>query len=74
MRGTFANIRLRNLLVPGIEGGVTVHMPDGEQMLDLRIAMRYKQGRHAAGDPRRQASTAPAPRATGRPRARCCSA
>ncbi|MCO6411339.1 MAG: aconitate hydratase AcnA, partial [Thiogranum sp.] len=32
MRGTFANIRLRNLLAPGTEGGVTVHQPGGEQM------------------------------------------
>ncbi|MDQ6958717.1 MAG: aconitate hydratase AcnA, partial [Mariprofundaceae bacterium] len=32
MRGTFANIRLRNQLAPGTEGGVTVHLPDGEQM------------------------------------------
>ncbi|HED52302.1 MAG TPA: aconitate hydratase AcnA, partial [Gammaproteobacteria bacterium] len=32
MRGTFANIRLRNLLAPGTEGGVSVHLPDGEPM------------------------------------------
>src|SRR5207237_8744880 len=31
MRGTFANIRLRNLLVPGVEGGVTIHLPGNEQ-------------------------------------------
>ena len=31
MRGTFANIRLRNLMVPGAEGGVSVHLPDGTQ-------------------------------------------
>jgi 3-isopropylmalate dehydratase small subunit len=43
MRGTFANIRLRNLLVPGVEGGVTVHLPDGEQMSIYDAAMRYKQ-------------------------------
>ncbi len=42
MRGTFANIRLRNLLVPGIEGGVTRHMPDGEQMAIFDAAMKYK--------------------------------
>ena len=36
MRGTFANIRLRNLLVPGIEGGVTMHLPDGDADVDLR--------------------------------------
>jgi aconitate hydratase len=41
MRGTFANIRLRNLLAPGTEGGVTVHLPDGEQMTIYDAAMRY---------------------------------
>lgn len=43
MRGTFANIRLRNLLAPGTEGGVTVHIPSGEQMSIYDAAMRYKQ-------------------------------
>src|SRR5690606_34247608 len=43
MRGTFANIRLRNLMVPGVEGGVTVHVPSGEQMSIYDAAMRYKQ-------------------------------
>jgi aconitate hydratase len=42
MRGTFANIRLRNLLVPGTEGGVTVHIPSGEQMSIFDAAMKYK--------------------------------
>ena len=42
MRGTFANIRLRNLLAPGTEGGVTVHQPGGEQMPIYDAAMRYK--------------------------------
>jgi aconitate hydratase len=41
MRGTFANIRLRNLLAPGTEGGVTLHLPDGEQMWIYEAAMRY---------------------------------
>jgi aconitate hydratase len=41
IRGTFANIRLRNLLAPGTEGGVTVHLPDGEQMTIYDAAMRY---------------------------------
>ena len=41
MRGTFANIRLRNLLAPGTEGGVTVHQPSGEQMAIYDAAMRY---------------------------------
>ncbi|MFL6549123.1 MAG: aconitate hydratase, partial [Povalibacter sp.] len=43
MRGTFANIRLRNQLAPGTEGGVTVHVPSGEQMSIFDAAMRYKQ-------------------------------
>ncbi len=42
MRGTFANIRLRNLLLPGTEGGVTVHLPGGESMAIFDAAMRYK--------------------------------
>ena len=42
MRGTFANIRLRNLLAPGTEGGVTVHVPSGEQMSIYDAAMKYK--------------------------------
>ncbi|MCX7964264.1 MAG: aconitate hydratase AcnA [Candidatus Sumerlaea chitinivorans] len=42
VRGTFANIRLRNELVPGVEGGFTVHLPDGEQMTIYDAAMRYK--------------------------------
>jgi aconitate hydratase len=43
MRGTFANIRLRNLMVPGIEGGVSVHVPSGEQGSIFDVAMRYKK-------------------------------
>jgi aconitate hydratase len=42
MRGTFANIRLRNLLAPGTEGGVTIHQPSGEQMSIYDAAMKYK--------------------------------
>ena len=42
MRGTFANIRLRNLLVPGTEGGVTRHIPTGEQMSIYEAAVKYK--------------------------------
>ncbi len=41
MRGTFANIRIRNEIVPGIEGGYTRHMPDGEQMSIFEAAMKY---------------------------------
>src|SRR3981081_3107764 len=43
MRVTFANIRLRNLLVPGVEGGVTVHLPTGEQLSISDAAMSYKK-------------------------------
>src|SRR3954463_14940366 len=42
-RGTFANVRIKNLMVPGIEGGVTVHQPDGEQMSIFDAAMKYQQ-------------------------------
>ncbi|MFO7953683.1 aconitate hydratase AcnA [Thioalkalivibrio sp.] len=43
MRGTFANVRLRNLLAPGTQGGVTQHLPDGEQMSIYDAAMRYQE-------------------------------
>jgi aconitate hydratase len=43
MRGTFANIRLRNQLVPGVEGGWTRHFPAGEQMSIYDAAMRYQR-------------------------------
>ncbi len=42
MRGTFANIRIKNQMVPGVEGGVTVHHPSGKQMPIYDAAMRYK--------------------------------
>jgi len=42
MRGTFANIRIRNKMTPDIEGGVTRHYPSGEQMAIYDAAMRYK--------------------------------
>lgn len=41
MRGTFANVRIKNLMVPGIEGGVTVHQPSGRQMAIYDAAMEY---------------------------------
>ncbi len=41
MRGTFANIRIRNEMVPDVEGGVTRHMPGGEQMSIYDAAMKY---------------------------------
>ena len=43
MRGTFANIRLRNQLVPGVEGGYTIYFPTGEQMSIYDAAMRYQK-------------------------------
>jgi aconitate hydratase len=42
MRGTFANIRLRNLLVPGTEGGVTLHIPSGERMAIFDASLKYR--------------------------------
>ena len=42
MRGTFANVRLRNKLVPGVEGGFTRHLTDGQQMSIYDVAMRYQ--------------------------------
>jgi len=47
MRGTFANIRLKNLLVPGVEGGVTAYQPGGEVMAMFDASVKYK----AAGVP-----------------------
>ena len=43
LRGTFANIRIKNQLVPGVEGGYTIHMPSGEQMFIYDAAMRYQE-------------------------------
>jgi aconitate hydratase len=42
MRGTFANIRIRNEMVPGVEGGYTRHVPTGEQLSIYDAAMRYQ--------------------------------
>ncbi|HEX6568331.1 MAG TPA: aconitate hydratase, partial [Acidimicrobiales bacterium] len=42
IRGTFANVRIRNRLAPGTEGGVTVHQPSGEQMSIFEAAERYR--------------------------------
>jgi aconitate hydratase len=41
-RGTFANVRIKNLMVPGVEGGVTIHQPDGERMSIYDAAMKYQ--------------------------------
>ncbi len=43
VRGTFANIRLKNLLLPGVEGGVTLYLPDQEKMWIYDTAMKYKE-------------------------------
>src|SRR5215469_1016145 len=43
MRGTFANIRLKNLMVPGVEGGFTAHQPDGEKMTIFDATERYRK-------------------------------
>ncbi|MFO1355664.1 MAG: aconitate hydratase AcnA [Gammaproteobacteria bacterium] len=43
IRGTFANIRLRNQLVPGVEGGVTTHLPGNERMSIYDASMRYQR-------------------------------
>src|SRR5215831_14354532 len=43
MRGTFANIRIKNQMVPGVEGGVTIHYPSRQKMTMYDAAMRYKQ-------------------------------
>ncbi len=43
MRGTFANIRLKNAMVPGVEGGFTIYVPSGEQMAIFDASMRYQK-------------------------------
>jgi len=67
MRGTFANIRLRNLLLPGTEGGVTLHIPSGEQMSIFEASVKYKATNTALVISRAR-NTARAARAIGRPR------
>ncbi|MDQ3472270.1 MAG: aconitate hydratase [Acidobacteriota bacterium] len=42
LRGTFANVRIRNLMVPGVEGGVTIHNPSGDRLSIYDGAMRYQ--------------------------------
>ncbi len=42
VRGTFANVRLKNLLAPGTEGPITIHLPDGEQMTIFDASVKYK--------------------------------
>ena len=43
VRGTFANVRLKNQLVPGVEGGVTKHLPDGKQMSIFDASALYQK-------------------------------
>jgi aconitate hydratase len=43
VRGTFANVRIKNLMVPGVEGGVTLHQPDGERTSIYDAAMKYQE-------------------------------
>ena len=69
MRGTFANVRLKNQIAPGTEGGWTVHQPDNEQLTIFDAAMKYqRKGRRSSSSPAR--STAPDRLGTGPPRGR----
>jgi aconitate hydratase len=43
VRGTFANVRIKNLMVPGVEGGVTIHQPSGEKLSIYDAAVKYAQ-------------------------------
>jgi hypothetical protein len=73
MRGTFANIRIRNEMVPGVEGGMTRHLPDSQPIAIYDAAMLYK----AEGIPLAVIAGkeyGPAPVATGRRKDRVCSA
>ena len=54
VRGTFANVRLRNKLAPGTEGGVTRLLPEGDRDEHLRRQREIRRARSAAGHPRRQ--------------------
>ena len=45
VRGTFANVRIKNLMVPGVEGGVTMHQPSGERVSIYDAAMKYQGAR-----------------------------
>jgi len=42
-RGTFANVRIKNLMVPGVEGGVTIHQPSGERISIFDASVRYQK-------------------------------
>ncbi len=45
VRGTFANVRIRNLMLPGVEGGVTLHQPDGRRMSIHEASVEYARER-----------------------------
>ena len=45
VRGTFANVRIKNLMVPGVEGGVTIHQPSGERLDIFDAAQRYTESK-----------------------------
>ena len=45
VRGTFANVRIKNLMVPGVEGGVTIHQPSGERLDIFDAAQRYAESK-----------------------------
>ena len=72
MRGTFANIRIRNEMLDAVEGGYTLG-PDGEQTSIYDAAMAWQERRACRSSSSPARNTAPARRATGRPRARRCS-
>jgi aconitase A len=70
MRGTFANIRIRNEMVPGVEGGMTRYLPGTEVVSIYDAAVSYQQGSHSRLLPVK--STVPAPAVTGRQKGRVC--
>ena len=80
MRGTFANVRIKNLMLPPRadgtreEGGVTLFQPLGRQDVHLRRRDALRRAGHARPSSSAARNTAPARRATGRPRARSSSA
>jgi aconitate hydratase len=45
VRGTFANVRIKNLMVPGVEGGVTIHQPSGERLSIYDASVKYSESR-----------------------------